>query len=340
MGLGLVGAAAACAPDDAPVVETVNLGLSIPNGLALNGTSFAAAPIEHISPEILGPFNPGNSGIFPTFQPPVFGDFNPYGGVGPNGTTTGGIRRRALRKIRITTDMTAEELIGAEIEGHTTNGKSALLKVTGIATGAERNADLIYYTVHAANGVGWQPLCGESGGEPIAALAVPGYWNHKVGGSDGGDWKYEAGEFTFVCRGSSVAKCMEAGYKPWLARNTTDGKIKHRKPENYRFENHLQACVRMLRADYCGDGVSHTRNGTPIDVWDTLGLHSRSRKDWPYEAAWSAGGAVWMRTTRHDDRVPSCFNHRREVFDAPGRPGLGDRQALFQRNALILNGRP
>lgn len=59
---------------------------------------------------------------------------------------------------------------------------------------------------------------------------------------------------------------------------------------------HHQACTRMIRADYCGDGRSHTNDGTLIDVWDGFGLQGRSA--WPLESSWKAGGA-------------SCVNHVR-----------------------------
>ena len=55
----------------------------------------------------------------------------------------------------------------------------------------------------------------------------------------------------------------------------------------------------MVRADYCGDGVGHTRNGTPIDLFDRVGI----QKDEPaegvtLEAAFGPEGAVCVRHTR------------------------------------------
>jgi ADYC domain-containing protein len=44
------------------------------------------------------------------------------------------------------------------------------------------------------------------------------------------------------------------GYKPW---REAAGKP--------RWDYH-QACVRMVRADYAGDGIGHTRDGTLIDL--------------------------------------------------------------------------
>ena len=65
---------------------------------------------------------------------------------------------------------------------------------------------------------------------------------------------------------------------------------------------YYQTCVRLARADYCGDGVGHTRNGTPIDVFDRFGI----QRDEPapgmsFEAAWGMDGAVCVSHTRLPD---------------------------------------
>jgi len=58
----------------------------------------------------------------------------------------------------------------------------------------------------------------------------------------------------------------------------------------------------MVRADYCGDGVGHTRDGTPINPFDHIGI----RRDEPvpgmsFEAAWGVSGAVCVSHTRLPD---------------------------------------
>jgi hypothetical protein len=69
-------------------------------------------------------------------------------------------------------------------------------------------------------------------------------------------------------------------------------------------EPYYQACVRMVRADYCGDGVGHTKNGTPIDLFDRIGV----QKDEPaegmgFEAAFGPAGAVCVRHPRWRELV-------------------------------------
>jgi hypothetical protein len=60
----------------------------------------------------------------------------------------------------------------------------------------------------------------------------------------------------------------------------------------------------MLRADYCGDGSSWTVNGTPINLYDDLGIQADDAA-WAVDAEWTADGAV-------------CTNHIREF--QPGTP--------------------
>ncbi len=58
----------------------------------------------------------------------------------------------------------------------------------------------------------------------------------------------------------------------------------------------------MVTADYGGDGISHTRDGTLIDFSDRLGLQRPQRgPSWhalSFEAAWGPDGAVCVRRTR------------------------------------------
>ncbi len=65
---------------------------------------------------------------------------------------------------------------------------------------------------------------------------------------------------------------------------------------------YYQACVRLVRADYGGDGVGHTRNGTPIDIFDRVGIQAdESAPGMTFEAAFSPSGAVCVRHTRLPD---------------------------------------
>ena len=52
-----------------------------------------------------------------------------------------------------------------------------------------------------------------------------------------------------------------------------------------------QACTRLVRADYCGNGVYHTATGTSIDVYDSLNIQTRTGE----YLGWSSGSRVALR---------------------------------------------
>ncbi len=106
--------------------------------------------------------------------------------------------------------------------------------------------------------------------------------------------------FEFVCTSGAQGKCVRFGYAPW--KQGPDGQFLLR---------HYNACVRMLRADYCGDGRSFTRDGTIISFADRIGINNISDgtkafarpEELPFEASWNAEGAVCVARTRISDKA-------------------------------------
>ncbi|TWI22867.1 ADYC domain-containing protein [Mesorhizobium tianshanense] len=97
--------------------------------------------------------------------------------------------------------------------------------------------------------------------------------------------------FSITCTGGAQAKCARFGYRPWESA-----------PDGTPLWDHHQACTRMIRADYCGDGVGHTRNGTPIVVYDRKGIQQdEAAPDMSFEAAWGPDGALCVSHTRIPD---------------------------------------
>ena len=66
--------------------------------------------------------------------------------------------------------------------------------------------------------------------------------------------------FELVCTSGAQGKCARFGYAPW--RQAPDGRP---------MIDWYNACIRLLRADYCGDGRPFTRDGTLVDIYDHLG---------------------------------------------------------------------
>ncbi|MCY1017009.1 ADYC domain-containing protein [Pyxidicoccus sp. MSG2] len=100
-------------------------------------------------------------------------------------------------------------------------------------------------------------LCAPSAGPAGWAWAVPikGVFNSVTGNRTD-----STTVFTLGCESGVIAKCYRWGYKPWLDGSSSLPKVTQ--------AHH--ACTRMARADYCGNGISHTQNGTPIRPWDSL----------------------------------------------------------------------
>lgn len=89
--------------------------------------------------------------------------------------------------------------------------------------------------------------------------------------------------FDLVCTGGARAKCVRFGYRPWLADESAL----------------YSTCVRMVRADYCGDGAGTTRDGMSIDLYDDKGIQAADNQpDQAFEAGWSPEGAVCVAHVR------------------------------------------
>ena len=99
--------------------------------------------------------------------------------------------------------------------------------------------------------------------------------------------------YTFSCTAGVIAKCVrDWGYKPWKSLVSGRGERVDMRPLH-------RACTRAVRADYCGDGISYTRDGTMIDVFDRYGFNVReSGGGFVAEAGFSPTGATWVSRTR------------------------------------------
>ena len=139
-------------------------------------------------------------------------------------------------------------------------------------------SDVYFYRVEneVSNDV-YEPACLDGAGNPVEAIALRNSWDPDTGARiDQGD------AITWACRGAALAKAVEWGYRPWVSNAMKDAH---------------EAAVRMIRADYFGDGLTHTTNGNAIDVSDKWGIQT-SDTTWPIEAKWGPDGAVCLNTPR------------------------------------------
>jgi hypothetical protein len=150
---------------------------------------------------------------------------------------------------------------------------------------------------------------------------VPGVWDGTAARHD--RLTVGATELTtsFSCRTGAIAKCVAWGYAPWKV-----GTDLH------------QACTRMVRADYCGTGVSYTKDGTLIDVYDTKGVQLPTLGDasLAFEAGWGPGGAVCASRTRFSATTPDGTSVLPSCWES--LPKCGSFDEAKAAGATIANG--
>jgi len=170
----------------------------------------------------------------------------------------------------------------------------------------------LYALAQNVDGTGtYQAACGADQDGRHAAIAMTAIWDSH------GNRVESSTLFTFGCTTGAVAKCYRWGYRPWV---TGYGDL---------VATHW-ACTRLARADYCGNGTSHTRDGTLINVWDNLPApgpiqaHGAPPLGMLFEAGWSTNGAV-------------CLSHTRWLLNGPVI-ALGCPDRLIAPGLLLLGG--
>jgi hypothetical protein len=188
-----------------------------------------------------------------------------------------------------------EDLEGTALTGALSNSTTLQIEIADVVPTAD--PEIYEYGLIYWDGTAWANLCGESNGAPVRALALQGIWDLSSGTPTGGDHADAPGLVTFACHGGALAKCVGLGYAPWRAlQECVDGDC-----QTIPMRDMHQACTRMLRADYCGDGTSHTQNGTAINVWDSFDVQAPDvvlPVTWSDEAEWSPDGALCIKEVR------------------------------------------
>lgn len=132
----------------------------------------------------------------------------------------------------------------------------------------------------------WKNLCTPDAYNVAKAIPLTGFWDEI------GAYVESSKLVTFGCTSGALAKCVRFGYKPWKSVKGKSLRDLH------------QACTRMVRADYCGNGKSHTQEGIWIDVYDVLGIQKQTAKSgMVFEAAWGPNGATCINRARLSETV-------------------------------------
>jgi ADYC domain len=182
--------------------------------------------------------------------------------------------------------------VGAVIDAYSEDGIAVRLRVDAIEPDPEdpdRELTLYGLSAQVPGSGAWTPYCLPDRHGRSRAIPVEGTWDAR------GNWSAGDGAITFACTNGAIGKCMRFGYRPW------------KEAGGRSLRDHHLACVRMVRADYCGDGTPHTRDGTRINMYDPLGIQERAPDDPDdpqiFEAGWSPAGATYLHRPRLSDRT-------------------------------------
>jgi len=174
-------------------------------------------------------------------------------------------------------------LIGTVIINSTVGHEQVAFRIDGVRVDPD-DPEITLYDLSIRNPVTreWTPYCVPDSHGIVGGVFLAGSWDMR------GTHLYD-GRFSVSCTSGAIGKCVRAGYKPWQT-------AADKRP----MWDYHQACVRAVRADYSGNGISHTREGTPIALFDRLDIQrpDPNPRGLTFEAAWGPDGAVCVRRTR------------------------------------------
>jgi hypothetical protein len=189
------------------------------------------------------------------------------------------------------------DFVGARFTGNLGDGSTLQLRVDDVRPDVSAAGDIWTYGVSfldTADGA-WKPVCQAEDGSALRAIPVLGRWDYRQGvPGEGGAKVEDSSVFTFACEGAAIAKCVRFGYRPWA--QTADGRS---------LADHHQACVRMVRADFCGDGTSYTQDGNWVNLYDGVGVQTDT-EGWMPEAEWTPDGARCITQNTRSQVPVSC----------------------------------
>lgn len=222
-------------------------------------------------------------------------------------------------------DLADDSLIGQIIEMYDNEGGSLPVRIDRIdQDDSPGNDDVFLYTLSAFNvdEGAWQNVCTTDSKGQAHAIVMQGAWDAQG--------RYQSSsEISFGCSSGVLAKCIRWGYKPWLDSSDLPMRQLH------------QACTRLVRADYCGDGRPHTQDGTAINLFDVYGIQTRDVVDgMQFEAAWNEAGAIAINQGRYAsgaEIVAECPSRLQpHTQGVKSTLSITELQALYP-NALIFN---
>ena len=205
----------------------------------------------------------------------------------------------------LTISFSSAQLGGTQVLASLEDGSTTTYRIDQVTYDSSIGTNL--YLLSYYDGATWQPACGKDptgaytkgvANAPIPSIAFSDTWNLV----NGFNIVLDPDLFTFSCVNAAIGKCVVWGYQRWSTRQECNGG--NCKVQDLSFFH--QACTRLVRADYCGNGKPHTRNGTSIDVSDSIGIQNKDGvAGFSLEADWRHDGAHCIRHTRWTKADPT-----------------------------------
>lgn len=157
----------------------------------------------------------------------------------------------------------------------------------------------------------WEAGCPQDPNGQRYAIPVSAEWDETGTRSDSSTM------FTLACTSGVIAKCYRWGYRPWVT-GYGDLSTMH------------YACTRLARADFCGNGVSHTTDGTLINVWDSLPTPIQTHdaiQGMEFDSGWDTTGATCLSDARWSVSGAAISSQCPGKLPAPGSGGTACNSA-------------
>ena len=180
------------------------------------------------------------------------------------------------------------DLVGARLV-IAMDGQAIRVRLDGVERDPDARFGTVWlhtFSVQSADG-SWQNVCdagpdGRRQGFPIAGRPS----------SDGILEPAPPGVFELACTSGALGKCVRFGYPPWALAG------------GMSLRDVYNACIRMVRADYCGNGTPYTKDGQEIDLYDAHRIQTpENMPAMDFEAGWTPAGAACVRHVRVKENI-------------------------------------